>query len=76
MTLQMTASLGDVVAAAFDRAGYYVSEPRARARLATRAVRQMLRQGERIDHEFLAAARARVQRSRAHPAPEPAGLAT
>ena len=53
----MTVPLGDLVAAVFDQAAHYVSDPTARARLAARTVRRMLRTAERLDHESLARAR-------------------
>ena len=41
--LRKTAELGEVVAAAFDKAAHYSSNPRKVSRLATRAVAHMLR---------------------------------
>jgi hypothetical protein len=41
--LRKTASLGEVVAAAFDNAAHYSTNPRKMSRLVTRAVALMLR---------------------------------
>jgi len=49
--LQMTASLGEVVVAAFDKAARYSANPSRVARLATAAVTHMLRRaGKQVDH--------------------------
>jgi hypothetical protein len=43
-----TASLGDLVVAAFDTAARLSSDPREVSRLATRIVQQMVRRGGRV----------------------------
>ncbi len=43
-----TAYLGDLVAAAFDEAARYSADPREVSRLATLAVRQLMRRAGRI----------------------------
>ncbi len=43
-----TARLGDLVAAAFDEAARYSADPREVSRLATQAVRHLMRRAERM----------------------------
>jgi hypothetical protein len=46
--VQKTAQLGELVAAAFDNAAHYSTDPREVSRLATQAVMNMLRRAGRI----------------------------
>ena len=49
--IQSTASLGELVVAAFDNAARYSANPARVARLATAAVTHMLRRaGKQVDH--------------------------
>jgi len=45
--VRKTAQLGELVAAAFDRAAHYSTDPREVSRLVTQAVNQMLRRARR-----------------------------
>ena len=45
---QKTARLGDLIAAAFDEAARYTTDPREVSRLATQAVRHLVRHARRI----------------------------